>query len=88
MGSFCLECADGEEGHEPRACRKENRDLAWPLYLGSWEYFTAEALFFSINAFQTCSLLGAVMCGSSPLCRAHALARCVEDVSIMILLPW
>lgn len=65
--------------------RKPRFSLA--VALGSWEYFTAGALFLSINAFQTCSLLGTVICGS-PLCRAHALAPCREDVSVMILGQW
>lgn len=80
-----FECACWEDGHESLACQKENWDLAWLLYMGSWEYFIAMALFFSINDAQTCSLLGTVMCGAFSLCIAWALTWLTVDVSIMIL---
>lgn len=85
-GSFCYKCAFWEDGHESLVCRKENWELAWLLYLGSWEYFIAIALFFFINAAQTCSLLGTMICGAFPLCIAWALTRLTVDVSVMIFL--
>lgn len=85
-GSFCFPGACWEDSHESLACQRENWGLAWLLCSGSWEYFIAVALFFSINAAQTCSLLGTVICGAFSLCIAWAPARLTVDVSIMIFL--